>query len=349
MDYKEPRKVKIIRTIVIILVFISSIFGYLTATREFNDEENGLLNTVFNNLVSFELSVLLIIIILFALFIIIAYFYLDYYEKIKFYKNKYIEIEKEKTQLSIILNKTTYKDIKVEKQETIINAMETFALNNEYIISVQLYKYSKSNIGRDMVIEVFPTSLKYTKNGSVANSIHERYQFKKVHLNQYEDAKNEFINEKYDKLENYISKLTKQFKKYDNKLPKDMNENDIAKYALLVLSLQLNFGVRDIQFNEINIKTQNYFLGAKRTGFLRSIIEDDYYSFQHEGNGHKGDRIYLTKCLSIENVPYMFVIILSPDIIKRKNSSDEISEIGKKFYEILLNDLEIVYNEYKVR
>ncbi|MEB8670574.1 hypothetical protein P4G73_27195 [Bacillus cereus] len=90
----------------------------------------------------------------------------------------------------------------------------------------------------------------------------------------------------------------------------------------------------------------DYFLNIKRTGFLRSVLEDDFYKFNHEGNSAKVDRIYITKCVPIENELFMFVISVNGKIIPKTDWNNSLDKIGKKFYEILNYDLKVVKNDY---
>lgn len=330
-------------------------FGIFVYTPEYNGTEGeqntysykGLkifLNTMINIPISRIMLILITILILFILAKIINVIcekFFDLGNKLKMSENENL-ILKEK------LDKHLDDNIEQDKKAEIIEKMKLLIINFPDIISIQIYECTKSKKNSMVEFEVKPTKYYYTKQNEVANLINERYHISESLINEYQKIKDFYNNGNYDELEKYIKKLIDRLNNKFRKNPNNITDSIINDYSLLTLALQLDFNEVSFTIDELDTEFEKKINNAKRNGFLRGIIENTFYKFVHNGDSNKGKRIYITRCLDIENIPHMFVIVLQPSF-QKNNYFDEVSnEIGETFYNMLENDLNLVYNDIKV-
>ncbi|EJR29760.1 MULTISPECIES: hypothetical protein [Bacillus cereus group] len=322
---------RIARFLLWIIPISAVIFGVFAYTPEYTgiNGVEGLKSTLDKKI---SISVLMILIGTFTLLFINSLFIKKLFDKTIVSEEKVIQIEPVKND---------------EQKSKIAEGIKKFCESNTPVVSVQLYKYFKTDLHPNIKYEVKPTDLWYVKKDNSTNLINESYIIKKSYLKKFNKAKSDYFAGDYKALENYIADVSKYFNKFENNLPKlKPKEDDIAKFALLILAIQLNFGGTLIKLESMDDRVFDYFLNIKRTGFLRSVLEDDFYKFNHEGNSAKVDRIYITKCVPIENELFMFVISVNGKIIPKTDWNNSLDKIGKKFYEILNYDLKVVKNDY---
>jgi len=347
-EYQVNKLIRSIKLILRIIIALSVVFAVFVYTPEYNGDQSHTGIKEFLNYkwtINFPVSRIMTLLIVLITVYGILFLVTRYLEEINRLKHYNIQSQKENQQLAIKLSQINSK-LFSHTNNDILKAMETFAINNIDVISVQLYQYKIIKIKAYIRYEVIPTNMYYARNGSYTNQIFEQYDVPERLLKQYDRAKKEYFKGNYTALEKLISKLTNELKKLDLDSSVLIKESDSIKYAVLILSLQLNFGQDNLTFEELSTRIQLRLASIKRTGFLRSIIEDTFYKFQHEGDSGKGKRIYFTKCFPIENIPHLFVITLNPNVSKNKDSNQVINNIGKKFYDILSKDLKVVYNDY---
>jgi hypothetical protein len=307
---------------------IAGIFAVFVYTPEYA-RENGW-KAFFDNNIS--LSVLMFLLIIGAILYIMAWI------------SKKLIVQ--------LTSNTEHNTVQVEnvkgskEMEKVPNVLDKFANANKEVVSIQLYKHSEVDLHNTIKYEVKPTDLWFVKTGYSTNLVHESYTIKKTYLRKFIKIKRAYLSGSYNEIEEYIAETSKYFKKFEGNLPNKPKEDDIAKFALLILAFQLNFGSILLKIESIDEEVFDYFISIKRTGFLRSLLEDDFYKFQHEGNSVKADRIYITKCLPINNEQYMFVITANGNNIDKADWNQSLDKVGNKFYDVLSNELKIVKNEY---
>ncbi|MGE5630885.1 MAG: hypothetical protein ACM3TR_07285 [Caulobacteraceae bacterium] len=334
-------------------VFLVTAFGIFVSMPEYSgtggtEHYTGLyrgFRLYLNKILTFQLSTIAAIALGLALISFVVWVLLYYSDRTEKLLNRITELESERLQLSAHITSLAYANTNRNEKDKIVDIMETFLSNYNDIISIQLYEYNEAKISRNIHYEIKPTPYYYTSSASVANLVHEKYIIPERLLIQYKKVREMYKEGHYDILEKYIKSLIEQLKKKEQ--TRHITEDAINKYVLLTLALQLDFDELSFKISELNPEFQDTLNRAKRTGFLRGIIESNYYKFCHLGDSMKGRRIYITKCFSLESKPHMFVIVLHPDVINREDYSDYIDYIGEKFYDILSKELNIVYNKCK--
>lgn len=255
-------------------------------------------------------------------------------------KNKDKEIDGLKNELSKFVDSNIQNNDSIK----IIECMKKMCFNNNDIIGIQLYQCSETKISKKKICYKFiPTEYRYTSNGQSLNSIYETYNIKIDSINKYTKTREKYLRGNKQILNNYIKELTNRLRTKEANVITDTIIND---YCFLVLATQLLFGDVQIEIKSLNKTFQERINNSKRTGFLRGMIEQNYYVFMHKESGIKYNRVYLTNVFDVRDIPHMFVITFRPDILQKIGYSDYIEETGIKFYNVLKDELKIVYNNY---
>lgn len=140
----------------------------------------------------------------------------------------------------------------------------------------------------------------------------------------------------------YIADLTNSINKKENG---DITDSVLFDYCCLCLSIQYMVGQDHIEIRSIKNDYQERIRNKKRDGFLKGIIEKEYFKFRNQRNKNK-DRFYITKCIEFEkcSVPYIFVITIGQEVTQENDYTSYLDSIGEKFYDVLTNKLNLVYN-----
>ena len=248
--------------------------------------------------------------------------------------------------LKFKLSKSIEDKIVNNETENIVKILERFVINNPELISVQIYEYVEMNQNHIAKFTIKPTNLKFEREGQYVNDIQECYSIDNRKLKEYYKVKNNYLtNGNTEMYAKYMKKLSKRL---NEKEQNDITDTVIFDYCCLILSYQYYFEENPFTVNDISEQYKNKINDTKRNGFLRGLIVNDFYKFTHEGRSSKNSRIYITKCLSIDNVPHIVVITLNPSVIGRTDYSDFINQIGDKFYKVLTKDSNMIYNEYVI-
>lgn len=335
-------------TVIGAVVIVFGIFVYSTEFSGEGKQNKGLDEGFFRQIRTYELSNLTSLIIIGIILCIILFV-------VKVTTSKILRLEEQAKNLVVYQESTSSKlteivdNITVEHgKNKILELMNTFMGNHSEIISIQLYEYHERKKGSKVEFEIKPTGIYQTRAGEVANLIHEIYCINDKQIAEYRKIIKDYENEKNKKTEtailNYIKKLTQQLsKKAKNK---DRNTVDsLNKYVLLTLTTQ--YFLDDVTFRNENLDTEfiKELNNQKRTGLFRGIIHNNYYKFIHTGESHKGKRVYVTRCLPIENKKHTFIIVFDPSISKKDGFGDYLNEIGDQFYNLLSDKTEVVYND----
>lgn len=345
---------KIITWIIVTLIVI--FFGIFVYTPEYNGTENNQnsmylykgLKTYLNKIVNFELSILMISLIILILLLIITQIIQKICGDYLNLKDNIRTIEEENLHLKEKLKEDYSRYNEKDKKEEIIKKMNMLMSNFSDIISIQMYECIESKKKSLIEFEIRPTKYYYTKSNEVANLIHEKYSISECSINEYLKIKEAYNKGDYDLLEEYIKKLVTKLQNKFLKNPQKITEAIINDYCLLTLALQLDFDEVAFTIDGLNSDFQKRINKAKRNGFLRGVIEKNFYKFTHLGDSNKGNRVYITRCLDIESIPHMFVIILQSSFANNEYFDDIANEIGEAFYKMLENDLDLVYNNIKI-
>lgn len=256
------------------------------------------------------------------------------------------KLEKECCQLKLRLTENISNRLTESKKEKINPLLENFAKNYKEVISIQIYEVVSTNNKNKITYRIMPTHLKYVKGNESVNDVKESYIIDERKLNEYRKIKKLYLEKGDEKsYTKYLNKITKRLK---SKSDSEITDAIIFDYCCLTLSYQYFFGENNFEIKDIDKNFRERIDDTKRNGFLRGIIEKDFYKFTHSGRSRKNNRIYITKCLPIQNVPHIFAITMSQTVLTMNNYSEFINQVGEKFYEILKKDSDVVYNDYAV-
>jgi hypothetical protein len=333
-----------------IAVLLPIFFGIFVYTPEYNGSEKSTdpkylykgIKTTLNFIMDIRISRISIILIFLIILLIISIIVQNLLKEFHKLNSELENSNQEKLNLKSDLNKLFDNNIQKDKKEKIVENMKILRINYPDIISIQIYKCTQSRKKSMIEFEIKPTKYFYTKENEVANLIHERYRISESSINEYLKCKKLYSIGKYEEFESYMGKLKKRLNDKFIKHPYNVTEAVINDYTLLTLALQLDVGDYLFTIDSLDKDFQVRINKAKRNGFLRGIIENTFYKFTHIGDSNKGNRVYITRCLNIERIPHMFVIVLQPEFLKNENYDDIANEIGEAFYSMLENDLDLV-------
>ncbi|SCC26233.1 hypothetical protein GA0061087_102244 [Priestia flexa] len=77
----------------------------------------------------------------------------------------------------------------------------------------------------------------------------------------------------------------------------------------------------------------------QRTGILRGIELELFYTFKYEGTGEKKGRQYITRPVTFQNDPHMLLITVDPDLLP------ETQELQNAQFEELMDEFESILSE----
>lgn len=322
-----------------LIPILSIIFGFFVYTVEYENK----IKAFFNTKVPINLSILLWGLIFMGLLwgisgigIIVTNQLINLKQENDSYESKNLVLQER-------LSKQINMSFRENSKDQIISVIDKLLSNYSEVISVQIYECNKSKHKNMNNYEIKPTLYYKTREGHVANLIHERYCISDTLIDRFKVAKERCDSGDDKFIVKYIEVLTKELqKKACNN--KKITEDTLNKYSLLILAMQCYLGENSFKLNNINEAFIAKLNELKRTGFLRGLLHGKYYKFRKEGNSHKGQRIYITRCIDIESKKHMFVIIINPDGI-REGLGNYLEEIGEKFYQLLLNNTNLIYNE----
>lgn len=320
------------------------IFGVVVYTPEYNGTTDiAGWKEFFYKEFKFEPTLMILLIIGGVVLAIIAQLIELVTKKIMLLHNDINEKQKCIDNLNSRLGIAISNSIKANSKNKISEVMDLFMSNYGNIISIQLYEYIEIKHKKSIKYEIKPTNYYLTRNGQVANLIHEQYTISDKLVKKYKKIKEQYDNGDEECMIKYIKNLTEQLNNKSNNKNR-ITEDSLNKYSLLTLATQhfLNdVGFKNENLEETFVSELNH---VKRTGFLRGILYEKYFKFIHFGDSYKGKRIYITKCLPIENKKHMFVMIFSPEIIEMDGLGDYLDDLGEKFYKILSEKTQLVYN-----
>lgn len=351
-----------------IIAFIMTIigfFGVFVYTAEYNGENNGdivsFLPTIADSnlkLVGFKkfsytgfqirISTLLLIFISFYTVALVIYI-------MKHRKNKICErdseiIELRKTIECLTEDNNKGRNIEVKKSDRISDVIKKFIETNSEIETIQMYKY-KHKLEKDKIIyDITPFDNWYGNIVGDANIVNTTYRINRSVINEYNSIKSISITGDKNKFLDRIKKLADEItKNWTSSGRNSVTDRIVENYSLLQIALNLYSSEQIIKYKGLNNEILTYIEREKRTGILCGLITQDYHVFSHEDLGSKRNRIYISKCVSINNYDCIFVIIFNKSITNKSSDIKLVKRFGEFFYNILANDLKIVYNDYKLK
>ncbi|MEB8670573.1 hypothetical protein P4G73_27190 [Bacillus cereus] len=157
---------RIARFLLWIIPISAVIFGVFAYTPEYTgiNGVEGLKSTLDKKI---NISVLMILIGTFTLLFINSLFIKKLFDKTIVSEEKVIQIEPVKND---------------EQKSKIAEGIKKFCESNTPVVSVQLYKYFKTDLHPNIKYEVKPTDLWYVKKDNSTNLINESYIIKKSYL-----------------------------------------------------------------------------------------------------------------------------------------------------------------------
>ena len=353
--------------------FIGVVFGVLVCSPEYNGTNNkpGLKDYLAKEInIDFSLSLFLFILIstliLLAVIHLLKYIFMNIIRKDeellsekKLLTDKISECNKKINETETTINNLN-KEVEIrerklnnyierllvkDKRAQIIKVIEDFVANYDDIIAIQLYECKKEKASGYISYEIVQTPYSYTRSGKVANLINEKYRIREELLIEYNQAIYALKIGNSKALLEYIKKMNQKMQRYAKY--NRVTENIYNMFILLSLALQNYLGEVGFKIDNIDENFINNINQYKRSGIIKGLIHRNYYKFYHKHIGHKEERVYVTKCLPIENRSHLFVIILEPEKNKTKAYGDYLDHMGENFHKLLSTKTDLVYNDIK--
>ncbi|WP_058953389.1 hypothetical protein [Clostridium tyrobutyricum] len=229
---------------------------------------------------------------------------------------------------------------KYKVNEIITNIIKKYVSKDEFVLSVQLYKYSIKYL-RDEVVFKINYNYGYVTEGMDINSIMQSYY--KINKNVF-DEYNKAINGNDNSI--ILKFALKYISILNDKSLNELNEGDSLIYELVLLAMQQI--LQDMRITGIlDSDKEDKLLQIKRNGIIRGILNKDFYTFTNHRNNAKKNRIYITKTILIENVQHIVLITVSPHFANIYNTDNQSIKLKKKcetFISYLEKDINIIYN-----
>lgn len=334
--------IKVINGLIGIIIFVSTIFGVFVYSKEYNDVVKEILDRSFILEISYLTTIIIIGVLILVILCIFRGIYkqnLNYLTQIDNKNNKILRLKESQGSLT-----SSY--IGNDSKEKILDVIDGMMSNNSDIIAIQMYECIECKHNRYITYEVKPTPYFKVQDGHQVNLIHEKYSIHQSLVKEYNDIKQKYDNGDNESIILYIKKLTDNLIENSKEHNLKITDQIVNELSLLMLTMQNYLGQLSFKFESLDEDFIKKIDDYKRTGFLKGILNDNYCKFIHSGNSYKGQRVYVTKCLPIENRNHMFVIVLNSEVIKREKLGDYLDDIGKKFYDFLSDKTKLVYNEY---
>ncbi|WP_126429931.1 hypothetical protein [Brevibacillus marinus] len=235
------------------------------------------------------------------------------------------------------------------------DVMKKFTKNEPYVWAVQLYESSIKMLkqdGKNKTMVQINHVEGFVTEGVNLNALLQQYYvfdadvYKEFQLAQYRLAQNDL---------DFILKFIHKYRQYLSLKVDAYTTHDSIIYAFLRLSVEI------LESSGLIGKHTAFFLDPdqkrklvqlERTGILRGMQVDHFYTFEHQGDGDKKGRLYITKPATIKGIPHIFLLTVNPDILYEEQSKYQLTQLTKDFNELLTNDLKehVVssYNDDKI-
>lgn len=270
-----------------------------------------------------------------------------------YYKKK-IEKLKEQIENKAATLAYTYEELETYKQfETLRDEMARFIAKEEYVHAVQLYRYTMKHHGDKVIFKV----------NHVDGVVHEQiplnammqvyYSIDRNLYNEYLRVMKAFDEGKYDRVIKFMHRIGHDL---SIKPIAESDENFVQqqyKYAILKLC-------EDILSSTYHLDIVNPFLDPDkikklknnlRTGILRGILNryENFYMFDHDGEGEKRGRVYLTRHYyneEIDGYRYIFVLTLDPSVLQQLHvNHDYLIKLDKRLEKRMESSRVLHYNK----
>ncbi len=293
-----------------IFTFIFSFFISADTTQK-----DGIYNEYIKPFLIYKLPVIVVLVLFFIIMSIYEYFRVNKNDEIQNLKNENKEYKQLIESKSINLLNNLKELVALHKKEKLLEFIKNYALNNPYVIAIQIYSYTYKH-NKDITKYQVNYIDGYVRNDEEENSISQLfYTIKRSSTKKFSEAYIDYIrNGNSTKLrdfaENVISRL-------DRKQTERINDEDCNLYALALYSFQVlgEEDSDDILYILTDYNKEQYIQKKRRTGILCGIINQDFYRFYYAGNNDKkSGRSYVTFCKEFGIVNYLFLITLSPAI-----------------------------------
>lgn len=273
------------------------------------------------------------------LLIVISFFVITfiYRKKITLYKEQ-IDIKDDllKDKSKLIWEK--YHDLHIFKfNEVITKSLKEYVINTPEIVAIQIYKYKMFTNKKDICFKI---NFKYgyiEESNNINAIIQDHYSIEKK---IYERIQNILKGNDVEKYKQFIRVLTRHL---NGKQFKNFTEYDCTKYYIVEYLLQRLLKLQGINKIISQILTDSQkeedVKKMKRMGIFKGILNREFYYFTNLKKAKK-NRGYLTKCVTINNIPHVVLFTFHSDINVSKeklsiigenyiNELDKISKIGE--------------------
>lgn len=302
---------------------------YILMDNIFQDFYNKYVQSVLNY--SFHVSIFMILIITFLLFL--AFNFYD--------KNKENKITKLNSKINVYqqdLRSDTkdmwrhYHDLNKFFQNEITQKLMNVFVNQNNVVAIQIYKYNFRERNDKLTIKI-NHECGYVVEDEPLNGIVQDYF--EIDGNIYKRFKNAI--KKLDGMETaHIEKMINQFNKELKTTDiQNLKSNKSATIKYTILWLCIEFFLEKIaehykqaDLSPLSDVTREEILHKnKRTGIFRGILYfelngGDNYKFFHDKSNNKKGRIYLTKAAKINGIKCLFLITLYAESDKSKLEMD---------------------------
>lgn len=248
-----------------------------------------------------------------------------YSKKVNLYKEQ-INIKEDllKDKSKLIWEK--YHDLHIFKFNEVINkSLEEYVINTPEIVAIQIYKYKMFTNKKDVCFKI---NFKYgyiEESNNINAIIQDHYSIEKK---VFDRIKNILKSNDIEKYNQFIRALTRHL---NGKQFKNFSEYDCTKYYVaeyLIQRLLKLQGINKIIFQILSDpKKEEDVKKMKRMGIFKGILNKEFYYFTNLKKTKK-NRGYLTKCVTINNIPHIVLFTFHSDI---NLSQEKLSIIGENY------------------
>jgi hypothetical protein len=250
-----------------------------------------------------------------------------------------------------------FKDIgEMKIKEIVCDVMKEFIIKHEHVLAVQIYDYSIKHLKENTLFTVNHKYSYVSKDTDINALLQTYYRIPKDLYDDYIHA--QIILEQTVLMQDGIDYVSSWCEKHlthlENKEIKNLNEEDAITYALVevlldILSYKLNTNFSHSLDEEKLVKLNR----LKRTGILKGIEMNQFYTFEYHGNSEKNGRKYMTKVINeqelLNGLPHIILITLNPDYLSQDEvkHNEELWKLGEELFQELQKELRVRYNNLK--
>lgn len=285
----------------------------------------------------YDLKLPLISLLIPVIFFVFATVFI--YRKMEQDRTKYEEVVNEQGQILI----QKYHELREYQFKQVLSiALESFCKKHTEITAAQIYSYSKTSRSKSITVKVNYID-GFVKDHTTLNGMIQQYYEidKKLYKNYHKSIRSFLDNQqKFIPILDFIIESKSHL---DSIQVNDLTYKDSLIYSFMTDAYDLllkHFPNTQMIYFETEKKERLEELNKKqRTGILRGIELELFYTFKYEGTGEKKGRQYITRPVTFQNDPHMLLITIDPDLLP------ESQELQNAQFEGLMDEFENILSE----